>query len=118
LSITNVTTGYLRSLENSQFIMGDANLDGVVNALDFTALAADFGSTEGSWNQGDFNNDGIVNALDFNVLATNYGRVLTPASLAISVPEPSTWLPCLIAVSLRATRYRLRHTLRRDIVAV
>ena len=36
---------------------GDANLDGKVNALDFNALATNFGKTPGSdvWSQGDFN---------------------------------------------------------------
>ena len=41
-------------------ILGDANLDGKVNALDFNALATNFGKTPGSdvWTQGDFNYDG------------------------------------------------------------
>ena len=47
------------------------------------------GSGEG-WVQGDFNYDGTVNALDFNALATNYGQVLSSAQPALGanvVPE-------------------------------
>src|SRR5207237_1129009 len=37
---------------------GDANLDGTVNALDFNALATNFG-TGTTWSQGNFNYDNI-----------------------------------------------------------
>jgi hypothetical protein len=54
---------------------GDANLDGKVNALDFNAVATNFGKTPGSdvWAQGDFNYDGNVNTLDFTALAGSFG---------------------------------------------
>ena len=60
---------------------GDANLDGVVNTADFTAMAAQFGGTGRRWNQGDFNYNGVVNALDFNSLATNFGKPAPAAPL-------------------------------------
>jgi hypothetical protein len=54
--------------------MGDANLDGQVNGLDFNLLAPNFGQPGVfTWIQGDFNYDGIVNGLDFNLLAPNFG---------------------------------------------
>jgi hypothetical protein len=63
--------------------LGDANLDGVVNALDFNALASNFGGASGNlWSQGDFNYDGTVNALDFNALATMFGTYLAPPDAA------------------------------------
>jgi hypothetical protein len=73
---------------------GDANLDGVVNSGDFSALATSFNSTSGIWGIGDFNYDGVVNALDFNLLAVNYGLPTLPApepgaALGALVPEPS-----------------------------
>jgi hypothetical protein len=69
---------------------GDANLDGVVNTLDFDRLAQNFNAAGVVWSEGDFNYDGIVNALDFNAIATNFGAPLPGADLALGsfVPEP------------------------------
>jgi hypothetical protein len=66
--------------------LGDANLDGTVNSLDFGALASSFNLTGRVWSQGDFNFDGITNALDFNAIATNFGQTAAaqpPASPAV-----------------------------------
>jgi autotransporter-associated beta strand protein len=81
---------------------GDANLDGTVNNLDFTALAQAFNSSGLFWQNGDFNFDGVVNALDFNAIATNFG-LNQPAPLpssvdaSVLVPEPAAllFLPAL-----------------------
>ena len=55
-------------------IAGDANMNGLVDSADFTALATHFGASGGqTWATGDFNGDRAVNALDFNVLATHFG---------------------------------------------
>ena len=67
---------------------GDANLDGVVNALDFNALAANFGGGNHTWTRADFNYDGAINTLDFTLLANNFGAVAASPSLASLAPEP------------------------------
>src|SRR5205823_5419167 len=54
-------------------VWADANVDGNVNTLDFTALAKNFNKSSAIFGQGDFNYDGRVNALDFNILATKFG---------------------------------------------
>jgi ELWxxDGT repeat protein len=63
-------------------IASDANFDGVVDTLDFNALAANFGGTGKRWSQADFNYDGMVNTLDFNSLAAQFGKTLPPPSSA------------------------------------
>ena len=55
-------------------LLGDANLDGLVNAADFTILAANFNQPVTGWDQGDFNYDGLVNAADFTDLAANFNQ--------------------------------------------
>jgi hypothetical protein len=67
--------------------MGDANLDGKVNALDFGALATSFG-TGNSWKKGDFNYDSVTNTLDFGALATNFNLALPAPGIGAIVPEP------------------------------
>jgi hypothetical protein len=79
---------------------GDANLDGKVNALDFNALAANYGQNDGSqiWVNGDFDYSGNVNTGDFTLLAQNFNASLSPGALPSSplgslgtvVPEPAT----------------------------
>jgi autotransporter-associated beta strand protein len=99
---------------------GDANLDGTVNALDFNALATNFGSNNGSqiWANGDYNYDGNVNSLDFGILAANFNKQMpVPApvsgdvavtSLGSLVPEPSSMALLLGAGLALARRTRRR----------
>ena len=74
------------------------NLDGQVNAEDFTPFSANVGKN-GSWDDGDFNYDGIVNSEDFTPFSANLGKSATLAAAAgtleaadgislTNVPEP------------------------------
>ena len=79
---------------------GDADLNGVVNLIDFNKLAANFNTSGKVWSQGDFNYDGNVNLLDFNKLAANFNLTATGlngeptpqdwANLSAAVPEPTS----------------------------
>ena len=75
-------------------------------------LSQNFNKTGTFWNFGDFNYDGTVNALDFNALASNFGFVLPSdplalgsPSLAALVPEPSLLvLPAALIFGIRRRR--------------
>jgi autotransporter-associated beta strand protein len=87
-------------------LLGDANLDGVVNGEDFTILASNFNQPVTRWDQGDFNYDGTVNGEDFTLLAANFNQETSGAAsagdvaaldafaaangLPLSVPEPAS----------------------------
>ncbi|MGA2439317.1 MAG: PEP-CTERM sorting domain-containing protein [Tepidisphaeraceae bacterium] len=97
-------------IEVAYTLLGDGNLDGLVNAADFTILAANFNQPVTGWDQGDFNYDGLVNAADFTDLAANFNQSVSGATvsagdvaaldafaaanglslLASSVPEPAS----------------------------
>lgn len=66
---------------------GDANRDGLVNAVDYTAWRTHFGDVSGTalLANGDFNGDGRVTALDYTIWADRFATA-TPLAL---VPEPS-----------------------------
>ena len=87
--------------------VGDADLDGQVNAADLNALALNWQADDAtSWVQGDFNGDGLVNATDLNDLALNWRSGSGKAS---AVPEPSSgWLLAMVGlvtlVGCRRTR--------------
>ncbi len=87
-------------------LLGDTNLDGQVNSLDFTAMAAHFGQTGGQWTDGDYNYDGTINALDFNALATNFGVSIASPTLALDtlVPEPSALAAMLLVAGCSLRR--------------
>jgi len=106
-------------------LLGDANLDGLVNGSDFNILAANFNQSITGWDQGDFNYDGLVNAADFNVLAANFNQGVSgggsagdiaaldafaaanglslPAS---SVPEPSSAVIVMAGLGILRRRRR------------
>lgn len=94
----------VRGIFNTQY--GDTDLDGDVDAQDFSVVAANF-STAGGWANGDVNGDGVINSGDFSVLASNFGFGV--ASPAISVPEPSaTLILCgcwMVRVNNRRSRF-------------
>jgi hypothetical protein len=58
-------------------LLGDANLDGVVNGSDFSLLAANFGLGVTNWDQGNFYFTNSVNGADFGALAANFGQGVT-----------------------------------------
>ncbi|QDU71424.1 hypothetical protein [Mucisphaera calidilacus] len=74
---------------------GDATLDGVVDLLDLSALAANFYKT-GGWADGDFNGFGGVDLNDLSIIASNWGA-------GSNVPEPALLIP---AAALALTRRR------------
>ena len=120
--VSGLTSG---QIEVKYTLLGDANLDGVVNALDFSIVAANFNQPVTGWDQGDFNYDGIVNAADFTDLAANFNQSVSGADVSAgdvaaldafaaangislaNVPEPaSVGLLMFGAVGVLARRYR------------
>jgi hypothetical protein len=69
---------------------GDANLDGTVDFLDFSALSASFGETGTGWAEGNFNGDGETNFQDFSILSSNFGNSSLALADFAAVPEPGS----------------------------
>lgn len=88
--------------------IGDANLDGHVDATDLNALALSWRVDDvTSWGNGDFNGDGSVNATDLNALALNWR---SEGASAAAVPEPSSGsLLVMLSLTTMMTGRRIRH---------
>jgi hypothetical protein len=80
-------------------LLGDANLDGTVNAEDYTTFSQNLGLTGMYWDDGDFNYDGTVNAEDYTLFSQNIGQSAALAAIdgapesanginLANVPEP------------------------------
>jgi hypothetical protein len=83
---------------------GDANLDGVVNSIDFTRFVTGYGSASSIWINGDFDYNGKVNSVDFNLLAGNFGTTVSSTTLGSVVPEPAISAVVLLGVGTLARR--------------
>ncbi|WMW21850.1 CAP domain-containing protein [Methanolobus mangrovi] len=62
-------------VEETVMLKGDANNDGLINILDFSAFAKVYNSTTtGTSKWADFNDDGMINILDFSAFAKVYNK--------------------------------------------
>ncbi len=80
------------------YLLGDANLDGSVNAADLNALGRNWLRSPNAWQSGDFTADGTVNANDLNQLALNWQQSIPSAASPASVPEPAASILLLLAI--------------------
>ena len=75
---------------------GDANLDGVVDTMDYITVKQNFGMTGADWSHGNFTVDtvgdgGTVDWADLQLLMTNFGtRGAAPAAPTAPAPEPGS----------------------------
>ena len=77
--------GAVNNASGNPHLLGDANLDGVVDVGDFNAWNANKFTNTPAWCSGDFNADGFVDVGDFNAWNANKFT----ASDAAAVPEPA-----------------------------
>ena len=86
--------------------VGDANLDGQVDALDYERVDLAIGNTGVAGTaQGDLNYDGNVDALDYEQIDLNIGNGVGAPLAAVFIPEPAT-LSLLLALPVLAGRRR------------
>jgi hypothetical protein len=89
--------------------LGDANLDGVVNADDYFLIDSNYIPQNPGWYNGDFNYDNVINADDYFLIDFAFlGQTAPLAARFVSdavVPEPQT-LPLAIVAGGLLTRRR------------
>lgn len=75
-ALTNFTIGYTQDTNLDALSASDVNGDGIVNILDLTLVATNFGTTptaDQTLNP-DVNGDGTVNILDLTLVASHLGK--------------------------------------------
>jgi uncharacterized protein YkwD len=85
-------------------LVGDANMDGLVNRKDVAILSHSIGRATGAlWGDGDFNFDGRVGIDDLALLQAHLSPAGSPGVGPSAVPEPSSLALCALgAISLAA----------------
>jgi hypothetical protein len=83
---TQVPSG---TVEVKYTLLGDADLNGIVNGLDFGVLAANFNKGISGWDEGDFDYNGIINGLDFGDLAANFNKGVDGAAGLQALGDPA-----------------------------
>lgn len=84
---------------SDSFLVGDANLDGMVAAGDLNEVGLTWQSDNNNWSNGNFTGGG-TNAADLNAMALNW-QDSVPLAGAQAVPEPSSFVLALsLAVGL------------------
>ena len=76
---------------------GDFNVDGVVDAADYTVWRNSLGSTTLSAADADLN--GVVDAADYEVWRANFGDFRPALNAAANVPEPAAIRMLLVAAA-------------------
>ncbi|MEM7315482.1 MAG: PEP-CTERM sorting domain-containing protein, partial [Planctomycetota bacterium] len=93
------------------YLVGDANLDGVVDVSDFNVFNENKFTETGLWSLGDFNADNFTDVADFN--AWN-GNKFTSSSTPAAVPEPGSGMLMLITVVMLGLGVRTTKLANRD----
>lgn len=94
------------------FQVGDANLDGKVDAIDLNVVGQFWTQDTGLWSQGDFTGNGITDAEDLNPLGINWlseiSQQASTLSSASPVPEPNSLTILAIGLLCALPRRRQR----------
>ena len=89
-------------------LVGDTDLNGVVDSLDLNALALRWAQVHGDgWAGGDFDGDGQTSAADLNAMALNW-QLDIRQPVASAIPEPSCIIGFFVMVTLTAAFVRSR----------
>lgn len=91
------TAGAYNLPSQNAYLLGDANLDGVVDGSDFGIWNANKFRPVPAWCSGDFNADGVVDGSDFGLWNS---QKFTSADATRIIPEPS--MPSLVVAGLAA----------------
>lgn len=97
-------TKLLTNIGGPNYIFGDYNADGVVDAADYTVWRDTQGQlgTEANQPAADHNHDFLVNGADYTLWGANYGAPNIVPAPAVAIPEPSALAVTLVALAIAA----------------
>ncbi len=118
----NIDTGTAAALDQivvKYTLLGDANLDGLVNFQDLVTVVQNFNKAGTDWAHGDFHYGSSTNFVDLVAVVQNFNKILTPAgssgdqlgktpsqiqALDVQFPEPTVTGLLIFSVALLKRR--------------
>jgi hypothetical protein len=101
--------GTLIAVERMAALAGDYNLDGGVDAADYTVWRDTIGASVSTGSGADGDRDGVVGPGDYAVWKANFGQSLGGSGSSHSVPEPAVGVTILMSMlPLGVVRFRSR----------
>jgi hypothetical protein len=92
------------------YLLGDINLDGLVNDEDLSLFEANLFANTLSWSDGNLNGDGVVDVRDFNLW---YSHRYSSSLQTSAVPEPGSLAVVLVLLPSMLRGVRPRRETRR-----
>ena len=93
------------------YLLGDATLDGIVDAADLNRLGTNWLTENSAWCSGNFNAQAVVDAGDLNLVGVHWQQAVAAASdSAAAIPEPSSarlLLTIVVCCSIAERRLRI-----------
>lgn len=89
------------------FLVGDANLDGMVDSTDLNEVGIQWLTDNNNWTKGNFTGS-LTNVADLNALGINWQQSVSLAAAPGSVPEPTAQVLLLFAAASSMCRRRRR----------
>jgi hypothetical protein len=96
--------GALNLVSGNAYLVGDIDLDGTVDGLDFIEWNTNKFMPSGKWSLGDLNADGATDGLDF--IEWNTNKFMSADQLS-AVPEPGAFVLFLMTAAVCCRRRRL-----------
>ena len=105
----------LENLPSGQpYFVGDANLDGAIDAKDLNVIGMHWRQSAVGWCDADFNSDGQVDSQDLNLLAANWRKDVSSAAAANQRVPRAPLANHVVAPVVPAERYSVFEVERND----
>ena len=94
------------------FLLGDYNMNGIVDAGDFPVWADSVGDLVNPYEGADGSGNGVIDQADWDIWNMNFGKTAGSVPFSQAVPEPTAGCVLLVGMCYLIRRRRISGTVR------